>query len=93
MLFENDDVKIYNIMESTMVKELEKQYGMKAVKAFKYCNTTYGVNSISIELTEITDKKYCEQVKITITDDKKEVRRVNWINPYYKEKLTSLEDI
>lgn len=94
MLFENDDVKIYNIMESAMVKELEKEYKMKARRAFKYYNSTYGVSSIEIELTEISTERYCEQARIRISDSgKKEVRRVNWINPYYKEKITSLEDI
>lgn len=93
MLFENDDVVIQNILGTELVKGLEKEYGMKARRAFKYYNSTYGVNSIEIELTEISTERYCEQVKITITDGKKEVRRVNWINPYYKEKITSLEDI
>ena len=93
MLFENDDVVSQNIINSLMVKELEKQYGMKAVKAYKYCNTSYGTFSIEVKLVEISEEKYCEQIKITITDSGKKVRRVNWINPYYKEKITSLEDI
>lgn len=40
MLFENNDVKIYNIINSVLVKEVEKQYKMKARRAFKYYNTT-----------------------------------------------------
>ena len=93
MLFENDDVKIYNVIGSELVRGLEKQYKMKAVKAYKYCNTSYGTSSIEVKLVEISEEKYCEQVEVTISDSGKKVRRVNWINPYYKEKITSLEDI
>ena len=57
MLFENDDVVSQNIINSLMVKELEKQYGMKAVKAYKYCNTSYGTFSIEVKLVEISEEK------------------------------------
>ena len=94
MLFENDDVVIQNILGTELVKGLEKEYGMKARRAFKYYNSTYGVSSIEIELTEMSEERYCEQARITISDSgKKEVRRFNWLNPFFRKEITSLEDI
>ena len=96
MLFENNDVVIQNVINTVLVKELEKEYNMKAVKAFKYSNLSYGVFSIYVKLVEISEEKYCEQIEIEISNhstNSKKVKRFNWLNPFYKEKLTNLEDI
>lgn len=93
MLFENNDVRSQNVINTVLVKELENEYGMKAVKAFKYSNITYGTFSIEVKLVEVSTERYCEQAIIRISDSGKKVRRFNWLNPYYKEETTSLEDI